>query len=192
MTEQRYEAVLAVIGDGRRAPKRRLRRAFRTLESRSSSGPFAEIWNGIAWSIQTTARPLGLNPSLEAVSCWSATACHAVGSFNLGLGSYEPFAETWDGSTWTVRDMPTPNPRLPAQVHSISCTSAWACMAVGSASDSSLKDYTLAEIWGGTAWSIVSTPSPPGPAAALLSSVSCTTLCMAAGRANGVTLVMSG
>jgi hypothetical protein len=160
-------------------------------DSRTTSGPVAEIWDGTAWSLQFTAKPLGFNPSLSAVSCWSVNACQAVGGFNPGTGYDDPFAETWDGTTWIVQNMPTPTSTLPAAMNAISCTSASACTAVGSGSDSSLKDYTLAEIWDGTAWSITSTPSPPGQTAAFLKSVWCTTSCMALGRANGVTLVMA-
>lgn len=160
-------------------------------DRRSSSGLLAEIWNGTTWSMQTTATPLGFFPSFSSVSCWSPSACQAVGSFNPGTGYSEPFAEAWDGSSWTLRDMPTPASTLPAQMKSISCSSASACIAVGSRSDSSLKDFTLAESWDGSTWSIVTTPSPPGPEAAILKSVSCATSCMAVGLANNVTLAMS-
>lgn len=118
------------------------------------------------------------------------TSCEAAGYYSPGA-YFEPFAEAWDGANWIVQNMPTPNASLPAQPNAISCTSPSSCTAVGFASDSSGKDYTLAESWDGNSWSLAATPSPPGPSAALLKAVSCTSSCIAVGRANDVTLVMS-
>jgi hypothetical protein len=79
---------------------------------------------------------------------------------------------------WSV--VPTPDPS-PGQnvLDSVSCSSPTFCMAVGE-NESSLQ--TLAEVWNGSAWSVVGTPTPSGAAA--LTSVSCTspTFCMAIGR----------
>jgi hypothetical protein len=45
-------------------------------------GTLAEAWNGAAWSIQTTPNPSGTTSSvLSGVSCNSANACTAVGSY---------------------------------------------------------------------------------------------------------------
>jgi hypothetical protein len=38
----------------------------------------AEVWNGSAWSVQTTINPLTYS-RLSAVSCTAANACTAVG-----------------------------------------------------------------------------------------------------------------
>ena len=45
--------------------------------------PVAEAWNGTSWTIQNTPTPSGAGyPSqFNAVSCTSATACRAVGSY---------------------------------------------------------------------------------------------------------------
>jgi hypothetical protein len=158
---------------------------------RSGSGTLVERWDGIAWTLLTAATPLGFTPGFSGVSCVSATACEAVGGFNPGTGYSQPFAEGWDGSTWTVQSMPSPNSSLPAVQRSISCTSSTACTAVGYYSDASLMNFTLAETWNGTSWSIVATPSPSSTTGALLNAVSCTSTCMAVGRGLGVTLAMS-
>jgi hypothetical protein len=159
--------------------------------ARSGTGTLAETWDGTAWSIQPTANPLGFFPNLTGVSCVAAASCEAVGYYSPGTGYDEPFAEAWDGASWTVQNMPTPNSSLPAQPNGISCSSSSACTAIGFASDSSFKDYTLAETWDGSAWSLVATPSPAGPSPALLKALSCMSSCIAVGRANGVTLVIS-
>src|SRR5260370_13688647 len=158
---------------------------------RSGSGTLAERWDGTAWTLLTAANPLGFTPGFSGVSCLSATACEAVGGFNPGTGYSQPFAESWDGSTWTVQNMPSPNSSLPVVQRSTSCTPTTACTTVGYYSDASLKNFTLAETWNGTSWSIVATPSPPSTTGALLNAVSCTSTCMAVGRGLGVTLAMS-
>jgi len=159
---------------------------------RSSTGPLAEMWDGNAWTIQSTPSPLGFNPTLTGVSCASGTACEAVGYFNPGTGYFEPFAESWDGTAWVVQSMPTPNQSLPAQPNAISCVAASSCHAVGFGSDSNLKNYTLVETWNGSSWALVSSASSPGPTGSQLNGVSCIASCVAVGQGNGVTLVVSG
>lgn len=159
---------------------------------RSSTGPLAETWDGSTWTIQPAASPLGFNATFTGVSCPAGITCEAVGYFNPGTGYFEPFAEGWDGTTWTVQNMPTPNQSLPAQPNAISCTAASSCRAVGYASDSNLKNYTLVEAWDGVSWALVPSASSPGPTGSQLNDVSCVGACQAVGQGNGVTLVVSG
>jgi hypothetical protein len=145
----------------------------------------AETWNGTTWAIQPAPDPTGSRrSSLSGVSCASATACTAVGTFDSSTGDTATLAETWNGSTWAIR--PTPNPEASNRAHimllglsGVSCTSATACTAVGGYSY--LGDYlTLAEGWNGKTWAIEPTPKTSG---AVLSSVSCTSAaaCIAVG-----------
>ncbi len=94
----------------------------------------AESWDGTTWTVDPTPAP----PrhvfwfSLTGVSCTSPTSCTAVG--NRTILPYElPFAETWDGSTWSLQHMP---PDRGGDdfifMNSISCTAPRACAAVGS------------------------------------------------------------
>src|SRR5207245_8482353 len=58
----------------------------------------AEVWNGTSWSVQPTPNPSGaLGSSLSAVSCASATACIAVGSYFTST-SRDTLAEVWNGT----------------------------------------------------------------------------------------------
>ena len=114
------------------------------------------------------------------MSCISATACTAVGSYsnNTASGVYFPLAEKWNGTNWTIE--PTPNPAGATLVglDDVSCTSATACTAVGGYYTASPPiSATLAEQWNGTNWTIEPTPNPAGTTAGQqngLDGVSCT------------------
>jgi hypothetical protein len=141
----------------------------------------AEAWDGTSWSIQATPNPAGeRRGSLQAVSCGSATACTATGSYQAAGGRYATLAEAWDGTSWSIQ--PTPSPSATRNTLSaVSCTSPTACIAVGAAQKAPDERVPLAEAWNGTTWSVQHMPSPP--TGGTLSAVSCTTAtaCTAAG-----------
>jgi hypothetical protein len=144
----------------------------------------AERWNGAAWAIQPTSNPGGANGSaLEGVSCTSASACTATGSYNTSTGTELTLAERWNGTAWAIQH--TPNPRgthVIGILVGVSCTSASACTATGSYY-ASTGQGTLAERWNGTAWTIQPTPNPHGNLGSYVYAVSCTSAsaCTAAG-----------
>jgi hypothetical protein len=133
------------------------------------------------WSLQTSANRLARTGVLSATSCPSATACTAVGHYTDTNGSQVTGAEAWDGSTWTTQASPNPSGATNSSLNAVSCTSATACIAVGSSNNA-----TLAESWDGTTWTILTTPS----GGSSLNAVSCTsdTACTAVGSTNGGTL----
>jgi hypothetical protein len=149
----------------------------------------AERWDGTSWTIQATPNPPVVDRLLNAVSCASATACSAVGHYvNAGPGCppggcQRTLAERWDGTSWTIQT--TPNPTTFGDLNGVSCTSATACTAVGSASGDAGRPPTtsLAERWDGTSWTIQTTPNPVGATSVSLSGVSCAsaTACTAVG-----------
>ena len=120
--------------------------------------PLIERWDGAGWSI----RPSPPAPSapgsngftgngLTAVSCPSATACTAVGSYNVAGGAVQTLVEEWDGTTWQLEPSANPagsNDRLSG----VSCTSPSACTAVG-------NDGFAERLDGGT-WSPSRSPTP--------------------------------
>lgn len=53
------------------------------------------------------------------------------------------------------------------------CAGATSCEAVGSYTDSTFQQATLAEVWNGTAWAAQRPPNPPGSLGSALSAVSC-------------------
>jgi hypothetical protein len=125
---------------------------------RSHGGALAEAWNGTAWRLLTLANPAGAAGSqLDSVSCSSAQACIAVGSYGTSSASFA-LAEAWNGSTWKV--LATPHTAVPAGegLVGVSCSSPEACTAVGDSTSG-----TLAEAWNGSTWKILVTPNPVGP-----------------------------
>ncbi len=119
--------------------------------SQSSGGAtesLIESWNGHRWVVVPTVPAL----ILLGVSCPAVTACTAVGAQNE-----QAAIESWNGTRWTLVPNVPHIPGLGTGLHSVSCSSAEACSAVGS--DSSGR--TLIERWNGTSWTIVSSPNLP-------------------------------
>jgi hypothetical protein len=53
----------------------------------------AEVWNGIAWSVQTTPNPGPAESFLYGVSCTAANACEAVGYYPNSSGTLVTLVE---------------------------------------------------------------------------------------------------
>ena len=140
-----------------------------------AGGTLVERWNGRKWMVQPTPNP-SVN-SLAAVSCASANVCTAVGEDRSGT-----LAERWNGTHWTIQQTPNLAPSRNyyytrvGVLSSVSCPSARACTAVGTSSlqgEYSSDDWTLAEHWNGTKWTIQQTPDPNGNGGNDLNGVSC-------------------
>jgi len=141
------------------------------------------------WSIQPTPTPAA-GGVLSGVSCTSAMACTAVGSYvNSSSGVQQTLAEGWNGTKWSIQTTQNPPGATSSVLSGVSCTSTMgtstmACTAVGSyVNSSSGVQQTLAEQWNGTTWVIVPTPNQ---GTSVLSGVSCTsaTACTAVGQTN--------
>ena len=138
-----------------------------------SNGVLAEQWNGTKWSIQTTPTVQGASFSLlGSVSCTSGSACTAIGVYNNSAGS-QTLAERWNGTRWSIQSTPKPAEAKNSGFGGVSCTSASACVIVGSYTNTAGIGLTLAERWNGTRWSIQSTPNPTGAKNSGLGGVSC-------------------
>ena len=158
------------------------------------STTLAMAWNGTEWSTMST--PNNGSNELLSVSCVSASSCVAVG------GAGTPFSGTtlamvWNGSTWSAVSSPSPSPGSNNKLMSVSCTSASNCVADGF-SGMMNQETTLAMVWDGSEWSIVSSPNPgTGFVGNKLNSVTCLSAssCVAVGSTSqgglGQTLVMS-
>jgi hypothetical protein len=116
----------------------------------STDLPLAERWDGSTWAIQTTPTPSGAtDSSLSGVSCSSATECTAVGSYDDSSGVQVALVERWDGSTWTIQNTPIPSGATGSSLSAVSCTSATACTAVGSYTNSAGTQLALVERYTG-------------------------------------------
>jgi hypothetical protein len=147
---------------------------------------FAEAWNGTSWRIQSTRNPLSgaSRGALNGVSCTSATACTAVGSYTNTSGTQTALAEGWDGTSWRIQPTPDPGGAGSSALNGVSCASPTACIAVGSYTTSPGNVQALAEAWDGTSWTIQDTPNlAPQDRGTWLDAVSCSsgTACTAVG-----------
>jgi hypothetical protein len=135
---------------------------------------------GSTWQLESTPPPSGppfVTPTLNGVSCASGTACVSIGSF---AGS---FAETWNGSAWSLSSTPNMPGVLNSALVAVSCSSSTACVAVGNQETATGGQMSLAEAWNGSAWSMQRTPAISGALTAMLSGVACTSssACVAVG-----------
>lgn len=170
--------------------------AVGTYGGGGGSMPLGERWDGSSWALQAIPTPPGAHhTSLHGVSCSSASACTAVGSSIDGAGNQVPLVERWDGASWAIQ--PTPN--LMGASYStfwaVSCSSAAACIAVGSENAQGF-DSALAERWDGANWTGTVVPTPTDSSYSRFSAVSCSSAsaCTAVGvySAVGSQVVVGG
>jgi hypothetical protein len=92
-----------------------------------------ESWNGTRWSIDPVMEPRERPQSeLYGVSCASATACRAAGTYWDKAFNAESFVESWNGSHWSIERTPNVSPGSTVNIMAgVSCASAAFCAAVG-------------------------------------------------------------
>jgi hypothetical protein len=158
--------------------------AVGNFDASAGISALAAQWNGTSWSIQQPANPSGATDTwLEGVSCASAGACTAVGTFaGPGTGNNSvTLAERWNGSSWSIEQTASAPGTAGSALTAVSCTSKTACIAVGAVYNQAGGNTPLAERWTGSSWTIQHTPKLPRSAG--LYGVSCTsaTACTAVG-----------
>jgi hypothetical protein len=147
----------------------------RLVDRTAAPVALAERWNGSRWSVQPVPTPGGRSyPSfLTAVSCTSATACTAVGSYagfnSDDTGHDSPLIERWNGSSWSIQKTGAPR-GFGAYLTGVSCTARTLCTAVGEDYTDPLGQlYPIALRWTGRGWSLSQSAYQ-----ARLTAVSCT------------------
>ena len=156
------------------------------LDTTDDTNAFVQVWNGSTWNAVAVPSPSGAAGALLlSVSCTSDSFCVAVGVGGTISSDFVPFADEWNGSSWSISDGPSvPDGYTNAELTGVSCTGPAWCMAVGYATNTSTGfSQALGEQWDGSAWSPSSLPAVAGSASNALSAVSCTapTHCMAVG-----------
>ena len=133
------------------------------------SEPFAEVWNGTGWAVQSMLMPPGAGPigaMVRGVSC-AGTICLAVGNYETTTGAYSLFGEQLNGSTWSLQAIAPPTDYLNQSGQSLamtsdSCSSPTSCLAVGWY-NSADGGQNLTYQWNGASWSYVTNQGPnPG------------------------------
>ncbi|MGO9560210.1 MAG: hypothetical protein ACLPYW_14150, partial [Acidimicrobiales bacterium] len=72
-------------------------------QTSSATLPLAAQWDGSAWKSETPPGESDTSfSSLSSVSCASSTSCTAIGSFADSSHFAAPFADYWNGSTWSL------------------------------------------------------------------------------------------
>jgi hypothetical protein len=135
------------------------------------------------WAVSPLASPgASTSTSTPAVSCSGSAMCMAVGTQGNTVATRTSFAESWNGSTWSIVTTPNPAGETDVVLQSVSCVGPSFCMAVGTAVNASSNTVTLAQMWNGSSWSIVPTVNPTGTDDEL-AHVDCTStsFCMAVG-----------
>jgi hypothetical protein len=125
----------------------------------------AEHWNGNAWSVVPVPTPAGSASSqLSGISALSPSDIWAVGSVTTVAGTTvqgRTLVEHWNGTAWSIvpsRNAATSN--LLTGVAAVAANDVWAVGYTITTDGSNQPDKTLIEHWNGTAWSLVTSPSP--------------------------------
>jgi hypothetical protein len=154
------------------------------VNAKGTSGPISLIWNGAKWRrVAMKAFPGDATVGFESVSCRSAAYCVAVGTSGSIPGA-RPFAQTWNGRTWTLALPPRPAGVIATSLEGVSCAALRACVADGFTETPDGNDLPLVETLTGTKWRIRGGSLPRGAPGAIVAAVSCPTLafCVLAGQ----------
>jgi hypothetical protein len=92
----------------------------------------------------------------------------------LGSAAGLPLFESWNGSAWSIVPNPNPSGALAVELNDVTCTNPSFCVAVGDQQAGPMHYPSLVEMWNGTSWSIVPSPSMPSSDENVLNGVSCT------------------
>jgi hypothetical protein len=150
---------------------------------------FGNQWNGTAWSLVSAATPTasGTPPLIEAtgMDCVTTVWCVAVGTTDAGSPTTTPFAEQWNGTSWSLTSVAVPSGVgvTGSYLASVSCAGSSFCEAVGQTIGT--NNQNLIENWNGTQWSIVTSPDTSATESQGLKAVDCfsPTTCSAVGSA---------
>ena len=117
-------------------------------------GPSALEWNGASWSLVATPGPAGNANTLRAVSCFSATACMAVG------GSAPNRVEEWNGVSWTMLTTPQVPGSIATDLLNVACPHQAVCTTVGAENPNvAFVQWRTIAVWESQRWVMEMTPN---------------------------------
>jgi hypothetical protein len=136
------------------------------------------------WKLESLSLPAkGTEGELRGVSCFSASACTAVGHYFNG-SIWGAMGNEWNGTSWSVASVEANPGSKNGDLWSVTCLTALRCRAVGAYGNAG-TGMTLAESSNKGVWTHITTPNPKGSAPELLG-ISCvsTEYCVATGHYN--------
>jgi hypothetical protein len=123
-------------------------------------GTFAESWDGTTWRALPARDPAGSpDTELADVACPLPDHCVAVGTAVLH-GAVTTFAESWDGTRWTIEPAPAPAGSTSSALSAVDCTASApsVCRAAGISWHGSPIGTALAEDRTPAGWAIRPVP----------------------------------
>jgi hypothetical protein len=117
-----------------------------------------EHWDGTSWTQIPSANVLVggqmTDNLLYGLSAVSATDIWAVGTYRNASNVYQPLAEHYDGTAWTLKDVPyvAGGNTIFAAVKPISSTTVWVVGYQRYANDANNPSLTLAMEYNGSIW----------------------------------------
>lgn len=155
-------------------------------ETSGKSAPYAQAWNGTAWSNISAAVPEGATAGeLQSVECFSFIGffgCYGAGSYTSSGVTKSLILSGSNTGLSTVQTTPNPEGASETAFKGISCRTLSACVAVGYSVKSGKKTIFAAR-YAESKWSTQSIPEPEGAISSELHGVDCptTTFCVAVG-----------
>lgn len=189
----------ALVGVSCATPKSCMAVGTSRASAASPTVPLIEHWNGSRWSVVPSPAPHGSTGTyLNAVSCASAKACIAVGTYTSSFTSGSALVARWNGSKWALMNSPNSAKAAVTQLLGVSCTGAGpalTCWAVGqyALEADGTPYYTVTTRLAQGKWTVVASPNVNDHNSQLLS-VSCSSAksCFTAGswqHGYGATLI---
>ena len=118
----------------------------RYVSSAGVEKTLVEVLSGKTWTVQESPNPAGAKASsLAGVSCTSSEACSAVGHYTSSSGTETALAERWNGKTWTIQTVPSPEGAKASSLSGVSCSTSELCMGDGDYISSAGTELALGE-----------------------------------------------
>jgi hypothetical protein len=132
------------------------------------------VRSGASWTATEAAPPDAdftldtPNPTINAVSCFSAGGCVAAGYYINTEGGEPAFVATLASGSWTFKVAPLPaggatGGSVFAGLTSLACPAGGGCVAVGSYQDGHGEGHGLIDTLAGSTWTARAAPLPSNP-----------------------------
>jgi hypothetical protein len=132
------------------------------------------------WKIQTTPNATGAEHSaLSDIACAPASTntCVSVGRQTASGGTITPYAQTWNGSSWTNQTVLLPAGGTAGELQATDCFEeaglGVVCFAAGSYVSSGVTKSLVELSFVGFTWESVESPNPEGASETAFKGISC-------------------